>query len=221
MDIEEVYKVFLEKYGSQGWWPVNGKYKHGKFDHPKTSEQRLEVCIGAILTQNTNWKNVERVLVKLDFDLDFFLETSQEELGSLIKESGYFNQKARKIKEFCLVVKKNGGIDKFLDRVTRDRLLGIWGIGPETADSILLYAGHRKEFVVDLYTKRIFTRLGLIGDWDYDKIKKHFERLDNTEVYKEFHALIVEHAKQFCKNKPECSGCVMNKECDHYLDNGS
>ena len=195
-EVEAAYRSLLESYGRQGWWPADTAY---------------EVVVGAILTQNTNWKNVDKALANLigknKLSRAAIKKLSTKELSILIKPAGYYNQKAKKLKKF---VSYNG-------KVTRVTLLSIWGIGPETADSILLYAYNRPYFVVDAYTKRIFSRLGLIKTDDYEKIREYFESKlpKSIEVYKEFHALIVELAKRYCKRKPLCKECPLAGMCSH------
>jgi len=183
-NILEFYDLLLKKYGSQGWWPVQG------------NNSKLEICIGTILTQNTSWKNVEKVIKILNkenlINIEALSEISTKKLALLIKSSGYYNQKARKIKEFI----------KFLNsdkEITRENLLSIWGIGKETADSILLYAYGEPYFVVDAYTKKIFSRLGYCNkDIKYEELQKLI--IDNipkdVNLYKEFHALLVRHGKE-------------------------
>jgi len=170
--------------------------------------------MGAILAQNTAWPNVEKAINNLKILKSLspitLLNLNEDILKSAIKPAGYFNQKARKLREFAKFFKS-------LNKTpSRDLLLSLWGIGPETADSMLLYAFKVPSFVVDAYTKRIFSRLGLINiDEAYDTFKAYFELSlpKNLAVYQEYHALIVEHAKRFCKSKPECEDCILNKDC--------
>lgn len=157
--------------------------------------------MGALLTQNTNWKNVEQALVNLSregvMDVDSVLKIRKEKLAAFIKPSGYFNQKAIKLKELARRVKGRGGLKQFL-RVSRDSLLQIKGIGPETADSILLYAGKRPFFVVDAYTRRLFGGKFFSKDATYNNIRAFFESSlpKDRKLYNEFHALIVEKGKR-------------------------
>ncbi|MEK6841358.1 MAG: endonuclease [Nanoarchaeota archaeon] len=183
-----LYNNLLKEYGKQNWWPY------------ATKNKQLEMCLGAILTQNTSWNNVEKALSNLNrkdlINKDKLAKISVKKLAFLIKSSGYHNQKARKIKEFI----------KFLNsgkEITRENLLDIWGIGPDTADSILLYAYNKPYFVIDAYTKRIFSRLG------YCKEDIKYEELQNlitnkipkdVDLYKEFHALLVKHGKNLFKD---------------------
>ncbi len=208
-DLLEVYKILLETYGEQNWWPVDEDYhrKHG-------TDPREEIVIGAILTQNTSWKNVEKALENLKREglLSFkgILETPLEKLQELIRPSGYYRQKARRLK---IVAKELSPVSK-VESVSREDLLRIEGIGRETADAILLYAGSRPYFVIDAYTKRIVKRVfGIEGS--YEELRSWFE--DNLpkdiKIYKEFHALLDEHAKRFCRKEPMCEGCPLIRVC--------
>jgi endonuclease-3 related protein len=212
----EIYDYLLSLYGHQGWWPlldfqgtnptktgsISG-YHPKDYSYPNTENQKFEIICGAILTQNTNWINVEKALVNLQTLTNFVaksvIDLDDEILKTAIKPAGYFNQKAKKLKIVAeFFVKSEAKIP------SRDELLGLWGIGPETADSILLYAYKQPEFVVDAYTRRIFFNLGLIKENDkYADIKKYFENsLDKDyKLYQEYHALIVEHAKNLSTKK--------------------
>lgn len=210
--IKKLYEKLLKLYGPQGWWPLLGYkgtkptktgsikgYHPNDYSYPKNDKQRFEICIGAILTQNTSWPQVEKALLNLKglnaLNSKEMKNLKLEKLKQAIKPAGYFNQKAKKLKifaEFYINLKAR--------TPTREELLNIWGIGPETADSILLYAFKMPEFVVDAYTKRVFANLGLIEKNEkYEKVKKLFE--DNLpkdfKLYQEYHALIVEHAKRY------------------------
>lgn len=225
--IKLIYDWMLKSYGPQGWWPllsckgtnptktgsIKG-YHSGDYSHPKNNNQRFEICIGAILTQNTSWPQVEKALLNLKglkaLTPQAIKKLNLEKLKQAIKPSGYFNQKARKIKEFT---------DFYLsleNRVpTRDELLNVWGIGPETADSILLYAFNVPEFVVDAYTRRVFANLGFIDQKaKYNEIKKLFENNlpKNLKIYQEYHALIVEHAKRYYSKKTQYNMCPVYKK---------
>ncbi len=221
-----MYGKLLEAFGPQGWWPVRlrGKlvYIPGDYSHPRTESQALEVCTGAVLTQNTSWKNVEKALGNLRAsgikDLDSFLRTGRS-LPEMIRPAGYYNQKAAVLLELLRKAKKSGGVREFLSVTSRSELLKSRGIGPETADSMLLYGGHRPQFVVDAYTRRVFSRLGAVGEgWDYHEIKLFFESNlpGDLAVYKEFHALIVELGKRHCRKKPLCRGCPLSQGCDRF-----
>ncbi len=235
MSIVKVYNILLGTYGPQGWWPVTRKdhpeYFPGSYDHPKNEKEAWEIMVGAILTQNTAWKNVEKALTNLIkakcLDVKCIARMSKKELAELIRPAGYYNQKADRLKTLAkyMLDKWGGNLGKFFHRPVmeiREELLNIKGIGKETADSIILYAGKRPIFVVDAYTRRIFYRLGLIPSEreEYDKIRetveKAFSKLNEEDkriVFNEFHALLVEHAKQHCRKKPVCEGCPLGEGC--------
>lgn len=196
----EIYEMLLKRFGPQNWWPMQNGF----------SPPEWEVCVGAVLTQNTNWGNVEKALVNLKnesvLNKEDIKRIRTEKLAELIRPAGYYNQKARKLKALA----------GFRGEATRENLLGVWGIGRETADSILLYAYGKPYFVVDAYTKRIFSRLGLVReDSDYDTVREFFESMlpRDAELYKEYHALIVKLGKDFCRKKPSCSGCPLGVMC--------
>ena len=185
--------------------------------------QRLEICIGAILTQNTAWSNVVKALVRLQagrvFSVAAFRSVPIGRLETLIRPSGYFRQKARKIKAFANEVKKRGGLGTWLNNrmpKVRSELLAIWGIGPETADSILLYAGAKPAFVVDAYTLRIGSRLGWFKPGTgYEAAQKFLTSAlpKSARLYGEFHAQVVELAKRFCRKTPDCPPCPLHRGC--------
>lgn len=190
-----LYERLEESYGPQYWWPA---------------ETPFEVMVGAILTQNTSWKNVEIAIRNLReanaLSLLRFDELEVDVLASLIRPSGYYNLKAHRLKNLCVWLVQMGGIEK-LNRLDtcdlRDSLLTINGVGPETADDILLYALQRPVFVIDTYTRRLLKQLDLIaGDEDYESLRSAFETVlgADTELFNEYHALIVRHAKQQCSN---------------------
>jgi endonuclease III related protein len=202
--IRKIYDLLLLKYGPQGWWPVSKKYD-GRIPN---NREKFEIAIGAILTQNTSWKNVERVLENLgEINVAKIIGMSDEELGQAIKPSGYYNQKVKKIRELVRFLESG-------EEITRKNLLCVWGIGPETADSIILYAYQKPSFVIDAYTKRVFTRIGF-QDRDYKNWKFLFESniQKDLQIYKEYHALIVELAKRHCNKKPKCIGCPLDHIC--------
>ena len=226
---QAVYRRLLGSYGPQGWWPVTPRrglspvYRPGRKD-ALTARERTEVCVGAILTQNTSWANVERALNALHreglWDLRGLLSLPERRLQSLVRPSGYFRQKAKKLKAFAREASRRGGLDVWLAGPARDlrgELLAVWGVGPETADSILLYAAGRPVFVVDAYTLRIGRRLGWFGSPDYSGAQRFFK--DNlpvsTSTYKEFHALLVALAKFHCRSAPLCRGCPLLEVCPH------
>jgi len=202
-----IYGTLSKKFGPRHWWPADTKF---------------EVIIGAILTQNTAWINVERAIKNLKkahlltpgkmYALDI------KKLAGLIRPSGYYNIKSKRIKSFLNFLFKNynGSLKKLFANnpaVLRNQLLSINGIGPETADSIILYAAGKPAFVVDAYTKRIFSRQGKISAAaGYEEIQKFFT--DNlprsAKLFNEYHALIVELGKNICKTKPMCDICPIN-----------
>ncbi len=206
--LRQVFDLLLEAYGKQHWWPA---------------ETAFEVMIGAVLTQNTAWSNVERAIANLKqagvLHQRGILELSKGELAELIRPSGYFNVKAQRLHNFCGFLAENGG--ECVLRETdlenaREMLLSINGVGPETADDIMLYALEQPVFVVDAYTRRIFSRLGMLqGDEGYDEIRLGFEKALGPHVllFNEYHALIVRHGKETCKTKPHCEQCGLIGLC--------
>lgn len=227
MDLYEIYRLLLNHFGEQGWWPTTreGEEKPGhRGEEPKTERQKLEIVVGAILTQNTSWKNVEKAIERLNksgmMDLERLDEIETEKLAQMIRSSGYYNQKARRIKDFVRFVKEryNGRISNLfsldIGRL-REELLSIKGIGKETADSMILYAALKPIFVVDEYTRRIINRLG-IDLKGYDEIQKLFmESLPkDRKIYAEYHALLVRLGKDVCKKKnPNCERCPLSRMC--------
>lgn len=189
-----LYNGLLKKHGYQGWWPINGKYFPGNYNRPHTEQDVFETAIGAILTQNTNWKNVEKSLENLHKNNLIFPKTilslSHKNLSNLIKSSGYYNQKAKKLKKFAEFYIK----DK---TPSREKLLEIWGIGKETADSIMLYAYKQPIFIIDTYTKKVMKKYLKIEIEDYDSLQQLFHKNlpKNYELYNEFHALFVAEGK--------------------------
>ena len=216
--IQEIYRLLLERYGSQGWWPIidvksnTSIYDRNFSKKKRTSDEAFEICIGAILTQSTSWKNVEKALVNLKKNNLLNKKNLEKiditDLSSLIKPAGYFNQKAKKIREF---IKYNGELNK-------EGLLSIWGCGNETVDSMLLYAFNKPVFVIDAYTKRIMSRLGICKDnLSYEELQdifyKNLEK--DSYMFNEYHALLVEHGKQYCRTKPLCDSCPLIKLCNY------
>jgi endonuclease-3 related protein len=208
MDPTEIYQRLLRHFGKQYWWPA---------------ETRFEVIIGAILTQQTTWKNVELAIDNLKdkglLDPHSLARTSVDHVETLIRHTGFYRQKARRIINFSkfLVTKYNGSLDKFFggsQEQIRRELLSLEGIGSETADSILLYAADRLSFPIDAYTIRLCERLG-IKDLQYGKLREFFENSlpRDLETYKEFHALIDKLGKTYCKTKPQCSNCPLVDDC--------
>lgn len=197
--LRNIYNKLLKHFGPQAWWPADSPF---------------EVIVGAILTQNTNWRNVEKAIENLKaaraLRSSSFLKLSNAKLERLIKPSGFYKQKAKRLKGFVKEYLKN-------PKMTRRELLDIKGIGPETADSILLYAFEEPTFVVDAYTRRIGQRVGLFKSDDYHEIKDFFEMNlpGDLEMYKEYHALLVELAKNCCKVKPACKECPIIELCEY------
>jgi endonuclease-3 related protein len=208
----EVHGKLLKAYGPQEWWPMaNG------FDPPE-----WEICVGAILTQNTAWSNVEKALLSMREQgcrsAKALIDTWSVELEALVRSSGFYKQKAAKLRILASEALKAGGVESFLNTVTRDKLLEINGIGPETADSILLYAAGRPVFVVDAYTRRVFSRLGIVNEkMTYEAAREFFENglPRDVKLYRELHALIVRLGKEHCRKEPECDGCPLNRKCAH------
>ncbi|MFH1294321.1 MAG: endonuclease III domain-containing protein [Candidatus Aenigmatarchaeota archaeon] len=203
----EIYDVLSEAYGPQEWWPAKRNFR------PKD----WEVVVGAVLTQNVNWNNVEKALdnmaMKRITDHRSMLKMNIAALKKLIRPAGFYNQKAERLKAVAELVEAHGGFRNFTG-ITRKELLATKGIGPETADAILSYACGRPSFVVDLYTRRLLSRLGLVqGNESYETIKSSMESCVNPGLYNEFHALIVEHSKRFCRKLPRCAGCPLQKRC--------
>lgn len=207
-NIKELFNLLYKEYGPQHWWP---------------GDTRWEIIIGAILTQNTSWKNVEKAIKNLKKNelLDYFKikEIDVEKLGTIIKPSGFYNIKAKRIKNFISFIEKeyNNDINKIKNEpldIAREKLLSVNGLGKETVDSILLYAYNFPTFVVDTYTKRIFFRHKMIENDDYEEIRSMVMNNfgDNAEIFNEFHALIVRIGKEFCKKKPLCKNCFLNKK---------
>ena len=204
--LNKIYELLLEAYGSQHWWPA---------------ESPLEVLVGAVLTQNTNWQGVEKALANLKrhdlLDPLKLQATSTDDLARLIKPAGYFNLKARRLKNliefineaYCGDLEKMGSVET--SRLRR-KLLAVNGVGPETADSILLYALQKPAFVVDTYTYRVMSRHGLIGEEvGYDELQELFTQHLPLEVklFNEYHALLVKVGKLHCQRKPRCQGCPL------------
>ncbi len=206
--LNEIYQLLFNRFGPQHWWP---------------GESQLEIMVGAILTQNTNWTNVEKAIANLKsaqlLDADKLHHLGTDELAQLIRPAGYFNVKAKRLKNFLnwLFDNYNGNIEglETVDTNTlRGELLSVKGIGPETADSILLYALEREVFVIDTYTARVTVRHGLIEpDADYSQLQDLFESnlTDDKQLFNEYHALLVRVGKEFCKPKARCSGCPLEQ----------
>lgn len=205
--LKKTYKKLFTAFGHQHWWP---------------GDTPFEVIVGAILTQNTAWTNVEKAIHNLRkaklLNPKRLHNLSQAELAQHIRPAGYFNIKAKRLKYFLnyLFDDYGGNLKKMFKKRTdalRRELLQVNGIGPETADSILLYAGNHPIFVIDAYTKRIFSRHGIIpADADYHDVQELFMRNlpHDVKLFNEYHALIVKTGKDFCRTKkPLCSKCPL------------
>ncbi|MFH0839511.1 MAG: endonuclease III domain-containing protein [Candidatus Omnitrophota bacterium] len=200
----KLYNALYRHYGPQKWWPARTKF---------------EVIVGAILTQNTSWKNVEKAIRSLAgaklLNPRSMEKSGKKRIASLIRPSGYYNIKAERLKNFIdfLFSKYDGSLRKMFSRdmqTLRAELLEVKGLGPETADSILLYAGEKPVFVVDAYTKRILSRHKVISIMDtYEKVQRLFmENIrPDARIFNEYHALLVRLAKDACNKKPKCSKC--------------
>jgi endonuclease-3 related protein len=202
----EIYQQLFECYGPQHWWPGDSPF---------------ETMVGAVLTQNTAWANVERAIANLKtaglLELQAMLQAQPDELAEQIRPAGYFNVKAKRLLSLCDFLAESEGLEQLSDKALRTRLLAVHGIGPETADDILLYAFNRPVFVIDAYTRRLFSRLGLVqADAGYETLRRDFEQAlgENAELYNEYHALIVRHAKEICRTKPLCDGCCLQSLCE-------
>ena len=223
-----IYNRLYSHFGPQHWWPVTEEGKlHPEYSGgPKNEEQQLEICFGAILGQNTSWKNAEKAIIELNknnlINIKKILKIESKKLAGIIKSSGYHNQKAKKLKNFCnfLLKNHNGSLKNLFKnsiKQLRQELLSVNGIGPETADSIMLYAAKKPVFVVDAYTKRIMKRVGS-RESTYEELQKLFmENMPNSEkLFNECHALMVELGKNTCKKVPLCGECPINMHCSHY-----
>ena len=220
-----IYKKLLKHFGPQGWWPIGGIYNPNK--NYFTNEEKFEIMVGAILTQNTAWNNVEKALSNLrkekKLSIKHLSKINLKKLQTLIKPSGFYKQKAKRLKNFSKNVLNISEFERAYDKINRAKLLSLNGVGPETADSILLYALEKPYFVVDAYTKRIINRLGIFKSEKYDEIQTFFQNNlpKNIDIYKEYHALIVELAKKHCKKNPDCKKCPCRAQCGFGLVRGN
>lgn len=206
--LHKIYQVLFQHFGPQGWWP---------------GDTPFEIMVGAILTQNTNWKNVEKAIINLKrakvLTPAKLHALPVSTLAQLIKPAGYFNVKAKRLKNFLdfLFAEYKGRLELMANEdlaVLREKLLNVNGIGPETADSMLLYAFDKPTFVVDAYTRRFMSRHRWIEHaHDYHDVQNMFHSTLKTEhqFFNEYHALIVRLAKDFCRTKAACEGCPLNK----------
>ena len=224
----KIYQKLHSHFGPQHWWPVTeaGKINPSYSGGPKNERQQLEVCFGSILTQNTSWKNAEKAIIELNkdklIDADKINRINIKKLAKIIRSSGCHNQKAKKLKNFCgfLLNEYDGKLSlMFKNNISklRKQLLSINGIGPETADSIILYSAKKPIFVIDAYTKRIINRLGC-KESEYGALQNLFmQSLPNSEkLFNECHALLVELGKNVCKKEPLCGRCPVKGYCSHY-----
>lgn len=208
LDLLKLYRAMLDHFGPRHWWP---------------GDTPFEICVGAILTQNTNWKNVERAITNLKqarvLSYKGLRDISVEKLSELIRPSGYYNQKAKKLKAFMefLTRETRGNLSALFQEETddlREKLLQIKGIGPETADSMLLYAGEHPIFVIDLYTYRIMTRHGWAPEEaTYADLQELFQcQLPiDVELYNDFHAQFVAVGAAYCRKTPQCEECPLRR----------
>jgi endonuclease-3 related protein len=206
--LQRTFDVLHAHHGPQNWWP---------------GETPFEIMVGAVLTQNTAWSNVEKAIDNLvarnRLDPAAIVAARNDHLAGWLRPSGYFNVKAVRLKNFCRWYLQAGGfaaLERMDTGALRQSLLGVNGVGKETADDILLYAFGRPVFVIDAYTRRLFSRLGLVaGDEVYDAMRLDIEHAlgADAELFNEYHALIVRHAKDICRVSPRCSGCVLRRRC--------
>ncbi len=232
--ITVLYRILYNYYGPQGWWPLrsrrigagaeacstlgfNSSGYHPGTNYVSGENDIFEIAAGAVLTQNTNWRNASSALDSLIktglLNPEKILETEATGLAEIIRASGYYNQKAVKLKGLAALMINLGTREP-----TREDLLSVWGIGPETADSIMLYAFNKPYFIIDTYTRRVlsrFTGIDEINSADYDELRVSVERVFRTDInsWQEYHALIVKHAKKFCSKAIRCTGCPLSQKC--------
>jgi endonuclease-3 related protein len=205
--VYEIYEILLDHFGPQDWWPGDSSF---------------EIMVGAVLTQNTNWANVSKAIENLRqenlLSFEKLHELPVELLAEKIRPAGYFNLKAKRLKKLLDFIDQEycGSLEAMFAEDTlglREKILTVKGIGPETADSILLYAGHKPVFVVDAYTHRIFSRHSIIAEEEgYYEIQEFFALSlpEDVKLFNEYHALIVQLGKEYCKkSKPLCSQCPL------------
>lgn len=214
-----VFATLAQAYGPQTtWWPAQSPF---------------EVCVGAILVQNTAWQQVARAIANLKaadaLDLNAMLALPPERIEDLVRPSGTFRQKARRLETFCchIMMRWDGDLSAMLAQdgeSLRAELLGIWGIGEETADAIMLFAAHRPACIVDAYTTRIVRRLGLVAEDGTRHDVRHLctEALPHdAAVLSEMHALLVTHAKAHCRATPHCMGCPLADRCEYWKEHAA
>jgi endonuclease-3 related protein len=207
--LRAVFEHLFDAYGPQYWWPADSPF---------------EVAVGAVLTQNAAWGNVEKAIGNLRsrglLSLETLLDSDVDSIADAIRPSGYFNVKTQRLLSLCRFLHNEQGLDGFGRRDPQDRrvvLLAVNGIGPETADDILLYVMQQPVFVIDTYTRRLLQRLGLAdGRESYEVLRQGFENAlgADAELFNEFHALIVRHAKVSCRKRPVCAGCTLLSLCE-------
>ena len=210
-----LYEQLRLQHGALMWWPADTPF---------------EVALGGILTQATSWRNVEKAFENLKaagaWTPAQLLATSQTKLEELLRPSRYYRAKAKKVRAFVEHLAKRPMHVMFEQALPelRQELLSIYGIGPETADTIILYAAEKPSFVVDAYTHRLFSRLGWIqGNFHYAKLRNLFmENLPHdVRLFNEYHALIVQHGARICKKTPNCEECSLRHACDYFSDKTS
>jgi endonuclease-3 related protein len=211
MNPPKLYRLLLDHYGKQNWWPA---------------ESPFEVMIGAILTQRTSWRNVEIAINRLKraglLSVDSMAKSRLSTIEENVRSSGFYRVKARRVHNLARhIASRYGSLKEFLDKdakILRGELLELDGIGDETADSIILYVANKPVFVVDAYTRRLCERIPLpVNGVSYRNIQEFFEGSipKKVDLYKEFHALIVVHGKENCRTKPLCGRCPLMKLCEY------
>ena len=210
MRIPDLLDALRAEYGDLQWWPADTAF---------------EVMVGAVLTQNTSWTNVEKALANLRasdaLSFEGLMALEPEALAEHIRPSGYFNVKADRLRHLLAFLEQGGGIETLAAMDTealREALLGVKGVGPETADDIVLYAFDRPVFVVDAYTRRLFERLEVPqAQAPYDVLREHVESElgPDAAALNDLHALIVEHGKERCRPRPRCDSCPLRGHCSH------
>jgi endonuclease-3 related protein len=211
MTLTAIYHALFERHGNLRWWPAETPY---------------EVIVGAVLTQNTAWGNVEKAMANFAGDLSpqYVMSLDMDTLIEIIRPAGFFNQKAIYLREVTAWFGRYrfnvSAVQKLPLEQARAELLSVRGVGNETADAILLYAFGVPSFVVDAYTVRLLSRLPIDAGKGYEKIKAHFERElpRDVKIYNNFHALIVLNAKEHCRKKPVCKECPLSEMCAHGIE---
>lgn len=210
MLIEEIYEKLLRELGPQYWWP---------------GDSTLEIMVGAVLTQSVAWNNVKKAIDKLkaagNLTAEYIINAPEEELGEYIRSTLYYRQKSKKLKVlFNWLAEQGGDYEELFSRPLdelRQQMLALWGMGKETVDSILCYAGNLPIMVVDAYTRRIFSRLGLCDEKaTYDELQAMLTAglPKDVQVYNEMHALLVRVGNQFCGSKiTRCPACPLHNDC--------